>query len=123
MNGIAVLYKAVRSDYKSSHGMSYAPGTTPKAPDWDGGKEECGGGLHFSFAPFAAKDFDSEAVLFVACPVKVSEIIVHKHAQHPGKIKAPRVAEPCWEVDIYGNKIVSKLEAAAQTPAHVEEHP
>lgn len=46
--GVAILFKAVRGDYKSSKGFLYQPGTAPEAPDWDEGKAECGGGLHFS---------------------------------------------------------------------------
>ena len=41
--GVVVLYKAVDAEFKSAYGMDYRPGTVPAAPDWDGGKEECGG--------------------------------------------------------------------------------
>ena len=37
-----------RGRLHSYHGGSYRPGTEPRAPDWDGGERECGGGLHFS---------------------------------------------------------------------------
>ena len=104
-SGVAVMFKAVRNDFKSKRGMEYTPGSTPKAPDWDNGKEECGGGLHFSPRPFMALKFDLEATRFVGCPIKVSEIVVHKDAQYPDKIKAPRVYKPCFEVDIDGNPI------------------
>ena len=107
-NGVAVLFKAVGKDFKSKRGMLYAPGSKPKAPDWDGGEEECGGGLHFSPHPFMALKFDYDAVKFVGCPVKVSEIVVHKKAQYPDKVKAPRVFGPCFEVDIDGNPIKAK---------------
>src|SRR6266849_1780905 len=63
-DGIAVLFKAVRDDYRSSHGLLYSPGTQPEAPDWDGGRDECGGGIHFSFHPSAARDFDQKATRF-----------------------------------------------------------
>ena len=103
--GIAILYKALRNDYKTSRGFLYAPNTTPSAPDWDGGEQECGGGLHFSPKPFMALAFDNEATKFMACPVLVKEIKVHKNPSFPGKVKAPRIFKPCYEVDINGNKL------------------
>jgi hypothetical protein len=105
VDGIAVLYKALDDRFVSPRGMSYAPGTTPSAPDWDGGKAECGGGLHFSPSPFMAKEFAPEARRFAACPVLVSEIVVHENATYPNKVKAPRCIAPVWEVDAYGNEV------------------
>ena len=105
-HGVALLYKAVNDEWQTDRGTSYSPGSTPKAADWDGGKFECGGGLHFAFHPHAAKKFYPQATRFVACPVKVSEIVVHEGAVHPTKIKAPRVVAPgCFEVDAHGNRI------------------
>ncbi len=107
--GIAVLFKAVRDDFKTSqHGFLYQPGTTPSAPDWDGGKQECGGGLHFSPSPNAAREFDGGATKYIACPVKVSEIAIHPDGQYPQKCKAPRVCAPCWEVDRSGKRVAEK---------------
>ncbi len=102
--GVVTLYKAVRKNFESAHGMSYAPGQKPSAPDWDGGKAECGGGLHFSPRPYMAQGFDNEATRFIACGVNLSEIVVHCPARYPDKIKAPR-ALWCKEVDIDGNLI------------------
>src|SRR5574341_50999 len=51
VNGVATVFKAVGDDYRSPRGADYTPGTTPVAPDWDGGIAECGGGLHFSPTP------------------------------------------------------------------------
>ena len=106
-DGIVVLYKALNAEYRSTRDTSfqYIPGTTPEAKDWDDGKEECGGGLHFSPRPMAALRFNNAPKHFVACPVRVDEIVVHKNALYPDKVKAPRVAEPCWEVDIDSNRI------------------
>jgi len=103
--GLAILFKAVRDDFRSAHGTLYAPGSTPKAEDWDGGKAECGGGLHFSFHPSAAKDFDSEATRFVACPVLLKNIKVYRSADYPGKIKAPQVDAAIWECGEDGKPI------------------
>ena len=86
----------------------HKPGSTPSAPDWDGGKEECGYGLHFSPLPFLAVKFDPSARKYVACPVLVSEIVVHENAAYPDKVKAPRVYQPTWEVDIDGNPIIGE---------------
>jgi len=110
VRGVVTLYKIVRDDFKSQHGTSYAPGTTPKAEDWDGGAAECGGGLHFCPLAWLCVPFDSEGTRYVACPVKVSEIVVHKDAQYPTKIKAPRVYKPTWEVDINGNSVEQRKE-------------
>jgi len=106
--GVAILYKGVGDDFKSQRGTFYTPGTTPSAPDWDGGKEECGGGLHFSPHPAFTLKYVPFAAKFVACPVKVSEIAVHAEAEYPDKVKAPRVFKPIWEVDINGNKVEGK---------------
>lgn len=100
-----ILFKAVDKDFKSKYGTSYVPGTKPSATDWDGGEKECGGGLHFSPHPSMALEFFPDAVRFVACPLLLTEIVVHKDAQYPQKVKAPRVFGPIYEVDRYGNKV------------------
>ena len=102
---VAILFKALNEGYVSSRGFTYEPGSMPEAPDWDGGQEECGGGLHFSPHPKMAREFNTEATCFVACPVLVSEIVVHPEGSMPQKVKAPRVCAPCWEVDKDGNKV------------------
>ena len=100
--GIATLYKAVHDDFRSAHGADYSPGAKPEAPGWDP-VPECGGGLHFSFHPSAARRFDSSATRFVACPVRVSDIVVHPDGLYPDKCKAARVVgKGCVEVDQYG---------------------
>ena len=104
-NGVAVLYKAVNDDYKSPHGTSYAPGSVPVANDWDGGKAECGGGLHFSPSPAAARNFHFEAKRYVACSVALKDIAVHPDGDYPEKIKAKGCCGPCVEVDKKGNPI------------------
>jgi hypothetical protein len=103
--GIAILYKGVDENFMSPRGGNYTPGTTPEAKDWDGGKEECGGGFHFSPVPAMTLKYNGSAKKFVACPVKVSEIVVHKDAMYPDKVKAPRVCAPCYEVDINGKRV------------------
>ena len=107
--GVAILFKAVRDDYRSAYGLLYAPGTTPEASDWDGGVAECGGGLHFSFHPTAARVFDDSATRYVACPIALEDIAVHPDALYPSKVKARRVARPIWECDAQGQPITKRL--------------
>ena len=104
-DGVAVLYKAVGDDYVSSHAFAYVPGTTPEAPDWDGGKEECGGGLHACAHPWEARQFNSFATRYIACPVRLEDIAVHENAAMPNKVKFRACCEPCWEVDVDGEKV------------------
>jgi hypothetical protein len=103
--GIATLYKGVDDDFATSNsrsvGIFYKPGAKPKAPDWDGGVKECGGGLHFWPRPHFAEGCRH----IVACPVKLAEIVVHKNASMPEKVKAPRVCGAIYEVDRDGNRL------------------
>jgi hypothetical protein len=98
------LYKALDKDFCSRwRNFCYLPGTTVEAPDWDP-NIECGGGLHFSPSPRMAKEFNPAATKFVACKVKLSEVLVHPEGVYPEKVKAPRVYE-IFEVDIEGNRL------------------
>jgi hypothetical protein len=107
--GIAILFKAVDDDYSTSYARQrnifYAPGNMPTAPDWDGGKQECGGGLHFSPALQMALSFNSNAKKFVACPVKLEDIVVHPNGQYPEKVKAKGCCAPVWEVNRKGERL------------------
>jgi len=101
----ALLYKGVRENYHSKYDFDYTLGTCPEAPDWDGMARECGGGLHFSPYPAMAIEFDSEIKRYLACPVRLDEMVVHPDGDYPQKCKAKRVALPCWEVDRYGKPV------------------
>ena len=103
--GIAVLFKGTDENYHTQKGVYYKPGTKPQAPDWDGGKAECGGGLHFSPCASGTLRFAPSAKKFVACPVRVKDIVVHKNAKYPDKVKAKGVWAPVWEVDQNGKKV------------------
>ena len=105
-DGTVVLFKAVDDDYVSSRNFAYLPGTTPEAADWDP-EPECGGGLHFAASVGAAIGFNPDATRFVACPVALDEIVVHPDATYPQKVKAPRVAAPCWEVTRHGEAVTA----------------
>jgi hypothetical protein len=103
---IALVYKAVDDDYSTANaravGLTYAPGSTPIAPDWDGGRRECGGGLHFSPHPMMALEFHPDAKRFMACPVALADISVHPRGASPQKIKARGLIGPTYEVDRNG---------------------
>jgi len=105
VDGVATLYKAVDDEYRSGRGFAYRPGTVPVAPDWDEGKAECGGGLHFCATPRLAKAFCTTATRYVACPVKLTDMAVVKTPQYPSKVKAKGCCSPTWEVDIDGNPL------------------
>jgi hypothetical protein len=112
-DGVAIVYKAVRDSYCSSHGLLYAPGSAPTAPDWDGGKEECGGGLHFSPRPVAAKGFDPDATKFLACPVALVDMRAPAaNDAYPSKIKARGCCGPVREVTLWGEPVEPSAEEA-----------
>ncbi|UOF77773.1 hypothetical protein [Caudoviricetes sp.] len=110
-DGIAIVYKALHEDFSSNHDRSffYLPNTTPVANKFD--KNECSYGLHFCASPKIARGFLVDAKKFMACPVKVSEMLVFFEGLYPEKCKVPRLAAPCWEVDEDGNAIEVKNEA------------
>jgi hypothetical protein len=94
-----VLFKAVRDDWRSAHGTSYASGAAPVADDWEPSRS-CGGGLHLVARPWEGCRYDSEASRFVACRVRLDEVVVIDVE----KVKVPRVLE-CFEVDIDGEVV------------------
>jgi hypothetical protein len=104
-DGHAILFKGVNVNFESPHGIKYAPGTMPTARDWDGGKAECGGGLHFSPHPIATLEYNVNAERFIACPVKLEDIFIHPNPEMPNKVKAKGVSLPCYETDRWGKKV------------------
>jgi hypothetical protein len=110
-DGAVILYKALGQDFHSPRRGLYLPGTTPRAPDWDGGKAECGGGFHFSPCPSMAMAFNADAKRFAACPVALSEIAVHPDGDYPDKVKAAGCCGPVAECDRYG-KLIPAAEPA-----------
>jgi len=103
--GVVTLFKVLDGNFGASHGMTYTPGSEPTASDWDDGVKECGGGLHFSPTPGHALEFAPKAKRFVACPVKLADIVVHPNGTYPQKIKAPGVCGPVVEVDRLGDPV------------------
>jgi hypothetical protein len=105
IDGVATLYKAVDGEFNSYHGMSYLPGSQPQAADWDGGAEECGGGIHLAPSPGLALPHTYGAHRFVACPVRVADIVTHPDGYYPDTVKAPGVCAPVYEVDELGRPV------------------
>jgi hypothetical protein len=104
--GTVLLFKALDANFlTNSYRFAYVPGTTPSAPDWDGGEMECSGGLHFSPSPLHAQKFFPKATKFCACRLLLSEIVTHPDGQYPEKVKAPRVLE-IFEVDQYDKRVL-----------------
>jgi hypothetical protein len=113
IDGIATVYKAVRDDYKSTNGLHYTPGSLPVASDWDGGRAECGGGLHFSPSPAGAKGFDLEATRFLACPVRLADMRApNADDRYPSKVKAAGCCGPIVEVDLWGTPVTREAARA-----------
>jgi hypothetical protein len=105
-DGVAILYKGVSDEYRSGLGFAYPPGTTPEAPDWDRGKAECGGGLHFCAHPAATLSYNKDTTKFIACPVALSDMRAPKaNDTYPDKIKAARTCGPIYEVDRFGEPV------------------
>ncbi len=99
-DGVAILYKAVRDDYRSAHGFLYQVGSTATCDDWDGGEKECGGGLHFCASVGQALSFDDQATRFIACPVALKDMRSPRpDDEYPNKIKASRICGPIMEVE------------------------
>jgi hypothetical protein len=111
--GIAIVFKGVREDYSSFHDSSFkwTPGTAPKSELWD--KQECSHGLHASPTPRHTLTHHASAQKFLACPVKVSEMLVFFEGEYPHKCKFPAAAGKVWEVDIDGKPIEAAQETAA----------
>ncbi len=76
--GMAVLFKAVEDDWRGGRkhaAITYRPGDKPSAPDWDP-HDGCGNGLHLSPRPFMARTYCASASHFVACKVRVSDMVL-----------------------------------------------
>lgn len=107
-DGIATLFKAVDENYSTeiarAAGVAYTPGSTPCAPDWDGRNDTTAGGLHMSYSPVAALSFYRSAKHFIACPVRLGDIVVPRGGKYPYSVKVRCVCDPCYEVSISGER-------------------
>lgn len=97
-----VLYKAVDHAFNSYWDANYTPGSRTSCDDWLP-EASCGRGLHFSPRAFIARRYFRQATRFVACRVKVADIVVIGD-MGADKVKAP-ACECLYEVDIDGKRI------------------
>jgi len=113
-DGVAILYKGLDDNFRSPRGMDYTPGLVPAAPDWDAdASRECGGGLHGSPTPRHTHEFVSDAKRYVACPVRIEDILVHTKPIYPAKVRFRACCAPTFEVDVFGDPVPVKAEARA----------
>jgi hypothetical protein len=111
-DGVALLYKAVDKDYMSSRGGNYAPGTTPSVPVFKAEPECAAGALYFSPTPRHTHEFVTHPGRYVACPVRLEDIVTHPYGQYPAKVKAIGCCAPVYEVDIDGVPVPQPVETA-----------
>jgi hypothetical protein len=104
-DGVAILYKGVDPRYRSGHGGDYTPGTTPRLAEFVREPECAAGALYFSPTPHHTHEFIPEPTHYVACPVRLSEIVTHPLGQYPAKVKAIGCCGPVYEVDINGEPV------------------
>ena len=110
LRGSVVLFKCVGDDYVSAHGASYRPGEKPVAADWDP-EPSCGNGLHFSPRPFMARRYAPNGTRFVACLVKLADLVVINDGYGtPDKAKASRCSV-LHEVDEDGERVTDLVAA------------
>jgi hypothetical protein len=104
----AILYKSLNSDFSNPYNrqITYTPGTKPEAPDWDGGKKECGGGLHCSPSVSHARSFHAaHDAKYVELQVLLEDIAIHPDGRLPEKCKIKRMNKPVLEVNIDGERV------------------
>ena len=111
VDGVALLYKAVDSNYRSFRGGDYTPGSTPSVPVFKPEPECAAGALYFSPTPRHTHEFVTNPDRYVACPVWLEDIVTHPSGQYPAKVKAIGCCAPVYEVDVHGDPI-TKTEAA-----------
>ena len=104
-----LMGKALDADMKSPHGMAYLSGTTVTAPDWDGGKAECGAGLHACALAGISRDrFHPEAKRYALLRVKLSDCRKPQASdQYPNKLKFSK-CEVVAECDEFNRPLKSQ---------------
>jgi hypothetical protein len=103
------LYKATLAGHKSPHGMTYVPGTTVTAPDWDGGTAECGYGLHACSDPILSAGYVSATVQhYVVLSVRLTDCRKPQVSDsYPNKLKF-RTCKVVTECDAWGKIITPR---------------
>jgi len=99
VGGKVILYKSTKKDFTTQKGISFQPGTTHEATDWDANfKDECGCGIHYCPTVLQAKTFRDEGT-YIACEVSVSDMAgLPAFAQYPDKIRA-KGGKALYQVD------------------------
>ena len=103
-DGTAIVYKYVRSDYRSHYGVTYTIGETVEAADWEPSRT-CGHGLHFGATPTEARQYgavrhDPGDERWLACEIDVAEAVMVGSS----KIKA-RICRVLHEVTLDGERV------------------
>ncbi|MFT4076448.1 MAG: hypothetical protein QM647_13060, partial [Asticcacaulis sp.] len=105
VDGVAILYKAVDAQFKSHWGGDYTPGLTPSVDKFRA-EPECGpGALYFSPTPRHTHQFVTNPEKYVACPVRLEDIVTHPTGSYPAKVKAKGCCAPVYECDIWGDPV------------------
>ena len=104
VNGIATLYKATDDTFTAGQTYkptTYAPGTSPVAPDWKPAPQ-CGNGLHLGPTTHHATEYRRDAARWVRVEVPVADIV--PIPGDPAKCKV-RTCTVVAEVDRYGRDL------------------
>jgi hypothetical protein len=112
-DGVATLFKGVNANYRSDRGGDYTPGTTPSVPVFKPEPECAEGALYFSPSPVHTLQFIN-AERYLACPVRLDDIVVHPNGNYPDKVKAKGCCAPVYEVDVHGRPVSALSKATAQ---------
>jgi hypothetical protein len=96
--GSVVVFKCVDDTLRSHYKTLYEVGEEVKCADWSSAPE-CGGGLHFSPSPSAAQRYSNGGSRFLACSVRVKDIVLLGD-----KLKTPS-CKVLYEVDWDGKRV------------------
>ena len=103
-DGTAIVYKYVRGNYGSHHGVTYAIGETVESADWEPSRT-CGHGLHFGATPTEARQYGADRhdpgdERWLACEIDVADAVV----VGGNKIKA-KACRVLHEVTLDGERV------------------
>ena len=88
-DGVAILYKAVDEDFNSYHGASYGPGTSHTRRTGTAASGSAAAGCTSPAADVRAAAPD-DSMRFVACPVRLEDMVVHPRATTPTRRRRGR---------------------------------
>jgi hypothetical protein len=99
------LYKAVDDDFRAPCGAVYAPGSVPDAGAFEEGEDQHGHGLHLWPHPSLALEFAPQAARFVACSVRISDLLAQSGNAYRTKTRVRRISAPLYEVSLDGKPV------------------